>query len=322
MHNFCRSYCIKTSMFLALIINSIGVTAYAATSNFSLNFQPIPVDRYSEPEWLNFTCNRGSRGGDAFEDCNDNDEFRDDNGLDRTPFLMERLRGDNGDEYYHVIIGLPTDDFVQEAYIKVNSRFCGGGDCDDLGPVSDSLGESRDITNGRNNAYDPRGPASFSGSGTANPTSTLFRQILTDVDNGMQQEFLKADFNNKHLLTFTLDADFIDLDFRLNMTNSTFADANTPGIVEFHTLVNSDPTFDGIPGIDSEIVPTLPPASNAFDVTTDGDFTDVSGGKYEYISHGVYSGEGAGFDIFATDWNDFFDPAQNVGHMYGPQGGN
>jgi hypothetical protein len=319
MINYYPPYSIRISVFLALVMCNIGTMAYAATGNFTLNFQPIPSERFSEPEWLNFSCNRGRGGGD-FEDCDDNDEFRDNNGRDRTPFLMERLRGDNGDEYYHVIIGSPGDDFIQESYIKITSLFCGrDDDCDDLGPISDSLGESRDITERRNNAYDPLGPASFSGSGTANPTSTLFRQILTDSSNGMRQEFLKASFNEKHLLTFTLDADFIDLDFRLNMTNSTFSDAGTAGIIELHTLNNTDPSFAGIPDPDSNILPTLPPSSNAFDIATDGDVNDVSGGKYEYVSHGVYSGEGAGFDIFSADWDDFFDPAQNIGHLYGPE---
>lgn len=323
MLNYCRSYCIRLSLLLALIMFNAGTTIYAATGNFTLNFQPISTERFSEPEWLNFSCNRGGGGGNGFEDCNDNDEFRDDNGRDSTPFLMERLRGDNGDEFYHVIIGLPTEDFVQEAYIKINSRFCGGdNDCNDLGPISDSLGDARDITNSVNNAYDPRGPASFSGNGTANPTSTLFRQILTNTSGGMQQEFLKATFNQKHLLTFTLDAGFIDLDFRLNMTNSTFTDANTAGIIEVHTLNNTDPNFAGMPTTNSNILPTLPPSSSAFDIATDGDVNNVSGGKYEYISHGLYSGEGAGFDIFSADWDDFFDPAQNIGHLYGPQGNN
>lgn len=293
---------------------------YAATGNFALNFQPNPGDRISEPEWLNFNCNRGPSGG-GFESCSDNDEFRGNNGRDTTPFLMEYLRGDGRDEFFHVIIGQPGDDFVQEAYIKITSRFC-GNECDDIGPVSDSLGESRDITNGRNNAYDPLGAASFSGSGTANPKSTMFRQILTDASGGMAQDFVKAEFNQKHLLTFTLDADFVDLDFRLNMTNSTFDDANTAGILELNRIIILDPTFDGIPDLVSGFPPTSVPASDNFDAAVDGDVVNVTGGKYNFISHGVYEGEGAGFDVYAADWNDFFDPAQNIGHLYGGSGGN
>ncbi len=312
-----RMQAILAAMFCALIFNAS--TAYAATSNFILNFQPNPGDRIGEPEWLNFNCNRGFSSGN-FEDCDDNDEFRDNNGRDQTAFLMERLRGDGrGDEYYHVIIGQPGDDFIQEAYIKITSRLCRGDDCDDLGPVSDSLGESRDITNGRNNAYDPRGPASFSGSGTANPKSTLFRQLLTDTSGGMTQDFIKADFNQKHLLNFTLDAGFVDMDFMLDMRNSTFDDPNTPGNL-VNTLVITDPKFAGIPALEAGFPATAVPASDNFDSTTDAQREDVTGGKYRFVSHGIYEGEGAGFDIFAADWNDFFDPSQNIGHLYGPDG--
>ena len=300
-----------TSMF-----NSSAVV-YAATGNFFLDFQPNPGDRIEEPEWLNFSCNRGGGGG-SFEDCDENDELRDDNGRDPTAFLMEQLRGDvRGEAYYHVIIGLPGDDFVQESYIKINPSFGGrDGDDDDIGPVSDSLGESRDITDGRNNAYDPRGPAVFSGSGTANPKSTLFRQILTDASGGMRQDFIKAEFNQKHLLNFTLDAELVDIDFRLDMTNSTFDDPNTAGNM-VNTLLITDPQFIGIPDLESDFPSTAVPASNQFDSTIDGDLVDVTGGKYRYVSHGIYEGHGAGFDIFAADWDDFFDPAQNVGYLYG-----
>jgi len=55
---------------------------------------------------------------------------------------------------------------------------------DDLGPVSDSLGDWRDITEYRDYAYDPMGPARFSGSGTANPKSTQFRQVMVNDSNG------------------------------------------------------------------------------------------------------------------------------------------
>ncbi len=316
-------YPIRVPMVLAVILSAMIFStsaAYGATSNFILNFQPNPGDRLGDPEWLNFSCNRGGGGSEDFEDCNDNDELRDNNGRDRTAFLMERLRGDGRDEYFHVVIGLPGDDFVQEVYIKVTSRLC-NGDCDDLGPITDSLGESRDITEVRNNAYDPRGPANFSGNGTANPKSTLFRQLMTDASGGMTQDFIKAEFNQKHLLNFTLDAGFVDMDFRLNMTNSTFDDANTAGTLELNRLINSDPLFDGIPDLVSGFPPTSVPTSDNFDAATDGDLVDVTGGKYRFVSHGIYEGEGAGFDIFAADWNDFFDPAQNVGHLYGPEGG-
>ena len=61
-----------------------------AQAEFNLNFLP-ETSRYQDPEWLNFNCNRPRAPGGGFEDCNDNDDFRDNNGRDATAFLMERV---------------------------------------------------------------------------------------------------------------------------------------------------------------------------------------------------------------------------------------
>lgn len=303
----------RTPAALLALLLALPSAAYA---EFVLNFQP-QLSRLGDPEWLNFNCNRPRAPGSGFESCDENDEFRDNNGRDTTPFLMERIRdAATGEQYYHTIIGLPGDDFVQEAYIKIVRYMSGdnGGfstrpqEVDDLGPISDSLGNWRDITEVRNNAYDPLGPASFSGSGTANPKSTQFRQVIES--NGLYQEITKASFNKKHRIVETIDLPEIQHQFEMDMTNSTFDQANIAGILAKNQQLITQGSF-----------------SSAFDINNmpDANRSDVNitGGEYKYVqkystsmSGGPFENEyisdtGNHFNIWTEDWMAWRDPAQN-----------
>jgi hypothetical protein len=110
-----------------------------------------------------------------------------------------------------------------------------------------------------------------------------------------------------------------DIQFVMDMTNSNFDTAITPGNMTNKLTVN-DSAFNDIPDFpDNFPTTTTPPDSQRFDVTIDGDKVQVSGGKYRYITYGQYDGEGKGFDVFAYDWDKIVDPAQNAGHLYGCQ---
>lgn len=279
-----------------------------SSSQFTLNFTPKRNMATGE-EIFHFSCNRPDRFG---EDCDENDEFRDNNGRDRTPFLMELLRAD-GVTWWHVIIGLPGQSFVQESYIK--NRTSGSGE--DQGPISDGLGStSRNF--GSINANDPRGPATFSGSGTGNPNSAIFRQVMNN--QGMVQDLTKGSFTQKHKLTQNMSGQNADVSFVLDMSNSDFNTATVPGIMTNRLSVN-DAGFNDIPDFpDNFPSTTTPPDSQQFDVAQDGNSVRVTGGMYRYVTYGQYEGVGKGFDIFAYDWDRIVDPAQNAGHLYGGNG--
>jgi hypothetical protein len=304
-------HCAPSAALLALL----SLAPAAGHAEFALNFKPQPT-HLSDPEWLAFNCNRPSAMGD-FEDCDKNDLFRDNNGRDSTPFLFERVVDSaTGQQYYHTIIGLPGDDFVQEAYIKIlryMNKDSGGftttpqREIDDLGPISDSLGNWRSIENNRNNAYAPLGPASFSGSGTANPRSTQFRQIIND--SGLYQEITKASFDKKHRIVENLDTAEISHQFEMDMTNSTYGQDNIAGVMRKNQQVVTQGGF-----------------SSAFDINNTSVFdksdVNVNGGKYLYaqkytttLSGGPfeneYAGEGAGYNIWGVDWWSYRDPDQN-----------
>lgn len=286
-----------------------GYSGNGTTSQFTLNFTPKRSMAYGE-DIFHFSCNRPDSFG---EDCDKNDEFRGNNGSDRTPFAMEVLRAD-GAQWWHVIIGLPGQSFVQESYIKTRSGTAGN---DDQGPISDGIGSTSNNF-GSINANDPRGPATFSGSGTGNPKSTMFRQLLNS--QGMVQDLTKASFTQKHKLAQTMTGQNADINFVMDMTNSNFDTATTPGNMTNKLTVN-DAGFNDIPAFpDNFPSTTTPPDSQQFDVALDGSNVHVTGGTYRYVSWGQYEGEGKGFDVFAYDWDKPVDPAQNAGHLYGGSG--
>lgn len=308
----------RLAMLLPVVLSALipGISR----AEFALNFMPQPT-RLGDPEWLNFNCRRPPAPGGGFEKCDENDIFRENNGRDTTPFLMERIRDASGNQYYHTIIGLPGSDFVQEAYIKI-TRFMNkdGGmssipqiKVDDLGPISDSLGDWSDMDKKPDNADDPLGPARFSGSGTANPKSTQFRQVVQG--GGLKQEIVKTHFNKKPLIVQTLNTPEVVHGFEIDMTNSTYDQATLAGVVKqnWQQLNSNGFSYD-------------------FDVNNmpyEGDSkVYVTGGKYKYVQKyttsmigttfaNEYEGEGSGYNIWTEMWMAWRDPAQNVGHLYG-----
>ena len=134
---------------------------------------------------------------------------------------------------------------------------------------------------------------------------------------GMVQDLTKASFTQKHKLTQLMSGQNADINFVLDMTNSNFDTATTPGVMTNRLKVN-DAGFNDIPDFpDNFPSTTTPPDSQQFDVALDGKDVRVSGGKYRYITWGQYEGEGKCFDIYAYNWNKPVDPLQNAGHLYG-----
>ncbi len=292
---------------IVLSLAALVVITPVEAGPFTLNFTPQSGRGGGDDNVFSHSCNRPQRWG-----CNENDKFRDNNSRDTTPFLMELFTA-GGAQWWHVIIGLPGESFVQEAYIKTRTR--GGGD--DQGPISDGIG-STSSNFSLIDANDPRGPSSFSGSGTGNPKSSVFRQVLNS--QGMVQDLIKTELSQKHKLSQSMTGQNADIDFVLDMTNSNFDTATTPGVMSNKLTVN-DSAFNDIPSFPDNFPPSsTPPDSQRFDVALDGKQVNVTGGKYRYLTWGQYEGEGKGFDIFAFNWNKLVDPAQNAGHLYGGNG--
>ncbi len=321
----------KAQVFFQFVINIAYITP--ALAEFNLNFLP-ETSRYEDPEWLNFNCNRPRAPGGGFEDCDDNDEFRGNNGSDLTSFLLERVRDPGtSDQYYHTIVGLPGDDFYQEAYVKITRYMNDNGgwstsprEVDDLGPISDSMGNWRDITESQDNAYDPLGPAYFSGSGTANPKSTQFRQVVDS--EGVYQDITKAHFTLKHIIAQTIDSGSVFHEFEIDMTNSNFDQDHIAGQMNKNYLLIADASFNS----EFDILNIGDAGAGNIPSANPNSVVDISGGKYKYVNKyqstlsgtsfdNEYEGEGAGYNIWEENWKHWRNASQNIGHLYGRSGG-
>ena len=281
-----------------------------------------------------FTLNFLPKGSGSFITTHDNS----DNGSDPDTGQTSYLDGaswqrpeivtdpDNGNTYYHMIIGDIADGFIQETFIQMG--YGGSAPYDvvaDGGPfeIADSASASGGLSPYNSidtfgNGYDPMdmnkdaaAQAVTSGNGSANPTRVIMRQVQSDGE--VMMEFLKDKYDYKARISMTLIAPDITAFFDFDMRNSTFDDALTPGV-----MVNTYNLWgEGVPN-----------ESASFDHATQSQNPYVTGGMYTYTegtditnldadgkdyggSNGSYSyTDGADYDQEAIPWADYMDPME------------
>ena len=253
-----------------------------------------------------------------------------------TRFLQEIITID-GVEYYHLVIGDPDSDFVQEVYIARtdmrSDRELAGG------KFSDSGGQGcyvSPMTTGRaeciasNAGYDPlRNDSNFTGNATGNPSRMVMIQRVKDEASGYEQNFSKLDLANKPVISQTLVNEDIESVFSMDMSNSDYDTDGVAGI-----MVN---TFDlrtpGMTEAANLIIPNVVQTMGDFDLTVTErpeNRANITGGRYTFnriilkdyrMDNGWFrdipTSEFTYYDgtvdtaILDTDWEMFRDPGQN-----------
>lgn len=250
--------------------------------------------------------------------------------IDGTTFLQETLEDANGNQYWHIIVGdFANDGFAQETFIKANSSnpicYRGGAVCSDS--VSDMSIEDNTEFN-RIQPYLAGANSAKTGTGTANPNSVIFRQLMRDDE--MSYEFFKAEFDKKHILTQNMNAPGIAVNFMLDMSALTFND-DTPinpatQMINSVELTAADAPKNiigafqqlGVGNFDMGIGTGVTVSRDLIvsEYVNAGGYTYTPGtGPYDYGgSGGVYSfgdGSGATYDP-TTEWSTTYcDPSQN-----------
>jgi hypothetical protein len=210
---------------------------------------------------------------------------------------------DTGISYIHIVMGDLSDGFIQELYIEITGNtanyggFSGGPGVMIGGAFGGNQGSSG---NRAGNAANPLGnDQSATGSGTANPSKVIMRQIVNDGE--MSMEFLKDKFDRKPVIAQALNSPGIYATSVIDMRNSTYSDMNTPGIA-MHTMV--------LTGLD------LPDGNGQFNTLTGSQNGDVTAGRFTYTSgtgpggaDGVYEylDSSTGFDMSNVSWESYFD---------------
>jgi hypothetical protein len=238
-----------------------------------------------------------------------------------------------GKEYWHQIIGTPSSGFVQEVYIERlpvlwngdEDRLCSAS-MGDVGyaqctGVRGGITGTQDrysaawnwgVADAFGNGVSPLHPNDkYTGTASANPNKVVMRMILDDAKGGMSTEFLKANLLKKPKITQDVSTPEIKGNFVFDMRALYNSDINSTGVmINRFDLLSNDPD--------------LPPESRHFDALRDGQYLDVTGGRYMYTagtgilqSGGTYTyGDGShGYDPAAVDYLSFRNIGENPGGM-------
>ena len=250
-------------------------------------------------------------GGGSFDSslsCNRPGETSEKCGLlagsdpDQTPFLQE-LVNEGGRTYFHLIIGLPGQGFVQEVFIGTGGSSFGSGANSASGGQSSCMCSYGDPQGMAGNGWDPLrvNAQSFTGNATGNPTQVLIRQLINAPE--ITQEFLKDKYALKPKITQDMVTAELATRFVADMRNSNYSADSTPATV-INTLTFTDPFL------------AMGNFNSAIDVTSSA---YVTAGRYKYVSGGgsfggaapTYSYVGGSFNAVATNWESFRDTSQN-----------
>jgi len=246
---------------------------------------------------LNFIPSTGSLSSSVYQGGEGEEETLN----NQTPFLFAGQSfstvtdPETGDRYYHMIIGSAAEGFLQETYIEVHS-VPGAMLVNELGQLSLSGTDTGD------NGHDPLGMVLDSlgtGNGQANPRKVVMRQLVSDGE--IMMEFKKDQLLMKPVIRQILRSPDVTALFQLDMSNSSYDDNTTPGLMTNILHINT-------PSLAENIV---------FDLATDADKSTVTGGRYTYSDgeeRGGTSGsyqhvDGGGFDVDNVKWENFFDHA-------------
>lgn len=297
----------KQSHLLAQIVVclALGTITTLAYAQFDLNFgRFVPrAGQIDEGERLN--CNFGHSVG-----CDVGSGARRD--IDPTPVLIEVARDTNRNVYYHMIIGDPDSNFVQEYYIRAGgwiNWFNGWFDSASGGGLNGGKkNEPRDYT-----FIDPL--SQNAGNGTGAPNRTIFRQRVRG--RGFNQEVRKNSFGRKPRITQRVRDNEMRNTFTADMTNSTYSErrrgwvSSTLEITEEATgelvaefdLRNLDDMNYGVSGDTSGM--------NVDVEIRAGLYTYDGGRRFKHDSGNYDYAWRSGYNPDNFDWNDFYDPRQN-----------
>jgi len=207
-----------------------------------------------------------------------------------TPFLM---RGslqlpeivtdpETGLEYFHLVMGDPASGFMQDVYIQRGYGSFQGGSGSAVGGGGFGV----------NNA-DPFG--ANAANGEANPRKVLVRQIVSDGE--IYIDFIKDKFDRKPKVTQMLTLPDMTSIFQLDMSNSTYGDDTTPGILSYTLSLADDFNDEG-----------------SFNFATDIQDSTITGGRFTYTngsgpggSAGTYTYDQGSFDVNNITWDAYFD---------------
>lgn len=273
-----------------------------SVAELALNFQPSPTGIVVS-SMANQSCNNGVDGGMM------GGMMGGMTGGCGSGFFHQELITDNGAQFYHVILGRPTDSFAMEFYMRTGGccwfsgggmggggmgggGMGGGGDA----PFTSSYG---DVNDRFFNAFQPLSNNSAAGNGTGNPSRVYMRQLNNDAS--MTLEFLKARETNKPRITQTVrNGTAMTSTFALDMSNGTYSAYSNP--VSF----NNTTTIAGVGSFNAATAPRARINAGRFRYTPGASFSG---------SFGTYNYESSNFNVYGVNWLSYCGASQNPDHQ-------
>ena len=303
----------KTLLYLSLVL-LVG----SARAEFTLNFQPDSTGVMSTSATHNgLAKDNGTQFGQT--------PYLTSGGLELPEVVQDPS---NGNWYYHMIVGDLASGFIQESYIQMGFGTYTANCCVPTTPVSAASASGGGVTvNGAmtfdrtsaalGNGYDPldmhknsTSDSFTSGNGTGNPTRMILRQIVSDGE--VMMEVLKDQYAYKPRISMLLTAPDITAFFDFDMTNSTYDDALTPGLMTSTINLWGEGVPNESASFDHATEAQNPYVTGGMYTYTDGtdDTTDDADGKDFGGSNGIYSYTDGGYDQTAVPWANYMDPLE------------
>lgn len=260
-------------------------------AEFALNFQPAATGNVVS-SIANQSCNAGGggmmMGGGGgmmgFGDCT-------------VGYFLQEVVTSGGAQFYHIILGQPSDGFAMEYYMRtagccwfgggMMGGMMGGGDA----PYSSSYG---DVNDRLFNFFDPLSSDPKAGSATGNPSRVYMRMINNDAT--MTQEFVKARETQKPRITQTVKSGIMTSSFDVDMSNGDYNAYSNPVSYTNKTAITGIGTYDAANAPQAKI--------NA------GRFRYTPGSSFSG-AFGTYNYESTSINMVGVNWLSYCDPDQN-----------
>lgn len=319
-HNVSPTNPSRHLLLASLILAALCAAALSsARADFAFNWQrDSTMTSITTDEAFPMVCGAGRTQVNA-DACSGEDVNNANNGTQ--PWVNEHVTDDQGNRYFHMIVGLPTDAFRQETYIRIGATNFSWSEGETRAP-SDSGGDLG-IGSNRNpalgNGSDPLGKTNtnlFSGAGSGNPKHVLMKQVLTSdtganthtnvaTQGDFYQEFNKTtpyytgtdlDARKPKIIQTLSKTDAaegdVSLNFMADMSGVSYSDMNSPLAVSNNmaasgVYVNTlTLTAAGLSGSDVN-----------FDMSTDTEAgqSSINAGRYTFTPGTGYVGGGIGW---------------------------
>ena len=154
----------------------------------------------------------------------------------------------------------------------------------------------------------------MSGTGTGDPTETVFRMVLTSAKGDMSMEVSKPFLDKKPLISQTVQDGSMSSTFVADMRAISYSDMNTP-VPIVNDLKISDPTLAGAADFEMSLSQHSTVTAGRYTYTPGAGWNNPNGwdnpgssftpGQYTYF-------DSTGFDPFNYDWASNFHYDENA----------